>query len=167
MRTLLATFAAVTVAALASANGAFAQTTYEISVELDDSTAADDDLLSAAALLAPDGEAAQSIRKLAAGVTGEIQILLHQRLQGDVLTLDDGTSVTLFEEDAIKAKKKIKKCTEIKCEYVEHGAQIYRGKGVGKPWMIVIPSGDCHRVINFITKTGTGKPEIYTTCEKF
>ena len=93
-------------ALLSVGRSAQAQTTYEISVVLDDSTAADGDLLNAAVLAAPSGEAVPSIRKLAAGLMLEVRLLVQQRIQNWILTLDDGVQVPLVEGDSIKANTK-------------------------------------------------------------
>src|SRR6185503_16700106 len=94
------------VAVLATAGAAGAQSVYEISVDLDESTKADGELLTAAAVSAPAGDASQSIRKLAAGFVGEVQILLNRRVDRyGMLTLDDMTVVALTDEDAIAVKK--------------------------------------------------------------
>ena len=102
-------------ALLSVGRSAQAQTTYEISVVLDDSTAADDDLLNAAVLAAPSGEAVPSIRKLAAGLMLEVRLLVQQRVQDWILTLDDGVQVPLVEGDSIKANMK-KRCTSLTCD---------------------------------------------------
>ena len=142
-----------------------AQVTHEITVELDDATAGDDDLLLTVLSKMPLGELPQGLRKLAAGSIIEVQLLLAGRLDGDLLTLDDGTVVTVGEDDFIKAKKK-KKCKE-KCEPpTDHGAVIVR-KGHGHPIMILIQAGDCLRVLDWrFYKDGTGRPFISVECKK-
>ena len=111
-------------ALLSIGRSAQAQTTYEISVVLDDSTAADGDLLNAAVLAAPSGEAVPSIRKLAAGLMLEVRLLVQQRVQDWILTLDDGVQVPLVEGDSIKANMK-KRCTSLECD-----AQLHRRDSV-------------------------------------
>ena len=112
-------------ALLSVGRSAQAQTTYEISVVLDDSTAADDDLLNAAVLAAPSGEAVPSIRKLAAGLMLEVRLLVQQRVQDWILTLDDGVQVPLVEGDSIKANMK-KRCTSLACDPNYTGAILVR-----------------------------------------
>lgn len=130
LRTLcLACSAVLTVAAAAQA-----QSIYQISVELDESTTADGDLLTAAAVTAPAGDASQSIRKLAAGFVGEVHILLNRRIDRDgMLTLDDMNVVALAEEDVIEVKK-------VDCK-------VDCGGGGGGVTVIVLRN-----------KTGTGRP---------
>ena len=101
-------------ALLLSSVPAMAQTNHEISVLLDDATASEDDLLAAAAVTLLD-EAPQSIRKLAAGILGEVQVMLNQRLSGDLLTLDDGTQAAAIDGDQITVHKKKKACKEPPC----------------------------------------------------
>ena len=142
-----------------------AQTTYEISVVLDDSTAGDDDLLNAAALAAPSGEAAQSIRKLAAGLMLEVRLLVQQRVQDGILTLDDGAQVRLLEGDSIKAKKR-ERCTSLACDPNYTGAILVPAHvpGGGSPSYIEIyKDGVCARSLWF--PFDGHKPFVQTGCE--
>jgi hypothetical protein len=94
------------VAVLVTAAAGNAQSVYQVKVDLDESTVADGELLTAAAVTATSGDASQSIRKLAAGFVGEVQILLNRRVDRyGMLTLDDMSVVALTDEDAIEVKK--------------------------------------------------------------
>jgi hypothetical protein len=152
------------VALLSVGRSAQAQTTYEISVVLDDSTAADGDLLNAAVLAAPSGEAVPSIRKLAAGLMLEVRLLVQQRVQDRILTLDDGVQVPLVEGDSIKAKMK-KRCTSPEC-VPDYGAILVGqvpGTGSGTPsYILIYKDGVCARSLTF---PGDGhKPFVQTGC---
>jgi hypothetical protein len=72
---------------------------------MDPLTSADDELFTAASMAAPAGELAHQLRKLAAGLYMELRLLALQRVDGDVLTLDDGSQVVLQEGDTIRARK--------------------------------------------------------------
>ena len=140
-------------ALLSVGRSAQAQTTYEISVVLDNSTAADGDLLNAAVLAAPSGEAVPSIRKLAAGLMLEVRLLVQQRVQDWILTLDDGVQVPLVEGDSIKARMK-KRCTSLPCDPNYTGAILvhFHGPGSGTPSFIEIyKDGVCARSLTFPT----------------
>ena len=147
---------------LVSAPPAFAQLTHSISVLLDDATASEDDLLAAAASTLADGDAPQSIRRVAAGIIGEVNVLLNQRLSNDTLTLDDGTQVVVTEVDFIEVKKK--KICKINCGGGNDnpaGAVVFFGKGHGQPVSINITNGQgCFREISFLKKGGNGAPII-------
>lgn len=161
MRNLLRTWCVVG-AILAISSAAQAQTIYVISVEMDAATAADDDLLTAATMVAATGDASQAIRKLAAGIMGEIHILVNSRIDHatSTLRLDDGTTVALVEGDVIEARKtKTPICELVKCPSTETGAVIIRKGGTtGRPDAITIFMGnDCSRQILF---TGPGKPKV-------
>ena len=142
-----------------------AQTTYEISVVLDDSTGADDDLLNAAVLAAPSGEAVPSIRKLAAGLMLEVRLLVQQRVQNWILTLDDGVQVPLVEGDSIKANMK-KRCTSLECDPNYTGAMLStHGPGGGTPSIIEIyKDGVCTRSLWFPSPDDGHKPFVQTGC---
>ena len=145
-----------------------AQATYEISVVLDDSTAGDDDLLNAAVLAAPSGEAVPSIRKLAAGLMLEVRLLVQQRVQNWILTLDDGVQVPLVEGDTIKANMK-KRCTSLPCDsnYTGYTGAILDpapSPGRGTPTYIYIyKDGVCARSLTFPFEGH--KPFVQTGCE--
>ena len=111
---------------LATAAVSSAQSVYTVTVMLDESTAADDDFLAAAVGNVLDGDAPQQIRKLGAGIIGEAQVLLGNRLQGDDLVLDDGSVVALAEEDEIAIVKVTQKCTDKGCTDHSNGAVILR-----------------------------------------
>jgi hypothetical protein len=151
-------------ALLSVGRSAQAQTTYEISVVLDDSTAADDDLLNAAVLAASSGEAVPSIRKLAAGLMLEVRLLVQQRVQDRILTLDDGVQVPLVEGDSIKAKMK-KRCTSLACDPNYTGAILVgHVPGGGTPSYIEIyKDGVCARSLWFPFEGH--KPFVQTGCE--
>jgi hypothetical protein len=156
---LLAVFAIAVVAV-----PAHAQNTYEITVGLDDATTADDDLLTAAALAAPVGDVAHSLRKLAAGVMLEVRLLLQRRLSNDFLTLDNGLQVALVEGDTIRAKK-AKKCTSQTCDQTVNGAILIPAPGIpgnGTPTYIEIyKDGICTRSLTF---PGDGPPSLQAGC---
>ena len=136
------------------------QTTYEISVVLDDSTAADGDLLNAAVLAAPSGEAVQSIRKLAAGLMLEVRLLVQQRVQDRILTLDDGVQVPLMEGDSIKANMK-KRCTSLECDSNDAGDSVPHVPGSGTPSFILIyKDGVCARSLWFPSPGDGHKPLV-------
>ena len=110
MRKLLLHAACLSLIALLPAEVAYGQSTYEITIDLDDATLADDELFDAALLAAPIGAAPQNLRKLVAGINGEVQVLLSQRIdENGFLTLDDGTLVALSGGDILMAKKARKK----------------------------------------------------------
>jgi hypothetical protein len=153
-------------ALLSVGRSAQAQTTYEISVVLDDSTAADGDLLNAAVLAAPSGEAMPSIRKLAAGLMLEVRLLVQQRVQNWILTLDDGVQVPLVEGDSIKAKMK-KRCTSLPCDsnYTGYTGAILDGHvpGSGTPtYVLIYKDGVCARSLTF--PFDGHKPLVQTGC---
>jgi hypothetical protein len=152
-------------ALLSVGRSAQAQTTYQISVVLDDFTAADNDLLNAAVLAAPSGEAVPSIRKLAAGLMLEVRLLVQQRVQDRILTLDDGVQVPLVEGDSIKAKMTTR-CTELPCPPNYTGAFLEHvpGTGGGTPSYIEIyKDGVCARSLWFPFEGH--KPFVQTGCE--
>ena len=151
-------------ALLSVGRSAQAQTTYEISVVLDNSTAADGDLLNAAVLAASSGEAVPSIRKLAAGLMLEVRLLVQQRVQDGILTLDDGVQVPLVEGDSIKASVK-KRCTSLPCDPNYTGA-ILDGHvpGSGTPtYILIYKDGVCARSLTF--PFDGHKPFVQTGCE--
>ena len=152
-------------ALLSVGRSAQAQTTYEISVVLDDSTAADGDLLNAAVLAASSGEAVPSIRKLAAGLMLEVRLLVQQRVQNWILTLDDGVQVPLVEGDSIKANMK-KRCTSLECDPNYTGAILFppdHVPGSGTPSRIEIhKDGVCTRSLTF--PFDGHKPFVQTGC---
>jgi hypothetical protein len=153
-------------ALLSVGRSAQAQTTYEISVVLDDSTAADDNLLNAAVLAAPSGEAVPSIRKLAAGLMLEVRLLVQQRVQNWILTLDDGVQVPLVEGDSIKANMK-KRCTSLECDPNYTGAILIPDHvpGGGTPSYIEIyKDGVCARSLTFPSPSDGHKPFVQTGC---
>jgi hypothetical protein len=128
-----------------------AQTIHEITVILDDATAADQDLLSAAASAAPAGDAGQAVRKLASGVLLEVRLLVDQRVADGVLTLDDGSLVTLTDGDRIRART-MKKCSTSPCLTVVNGAVLIPspGSGGGTPTYVEIyKAGLCTRMLTF------------------
>ena len=149
-------------ALLSVGRSAQAQATYEISVVLDDSTAADGDLLNAAVLAAPSGEAVPSIRKLAAGLMLEVRLLVQQRVQNWILTLDDGVQVPLVEGDSIKANMK-KRCTSLECDPNYTGAILCcQVPASGTPSFIEIyKDGVCARSLTF---SDGHKPFVQTGC---
>jgi hypothetical protein len=153
-------------ALLSVGRSAQAQTTYQISVVLDDSTAADNDLLNAAVLAAPSGEAVPSIRKLAAGLMLEVRLLVQQRVQNWILTLDDGVQVPLVEGDSIKASMK-KRCTSLPCDPNYTGAILepVPSPGRGTPTYISIyKDGVCVRSLTFPDPSDGHKPFVQTVC---
>lgn len=85
---------------------AIAQSTHTISVLADEATAGDLGMLASAVLATADGDASQPIRKLGAALVGELRILMNQRIAGDLLTLDDGTTVVLTDGDSISVTEK-------------------------------------------------------------
>jgi hypothetical protein len=133
-----------------------AQSVHRVSVTMDESTTADDDLLTAAAYAAPAGNASQSVRKLAAGLVGEVQLLLNQRVdQNDMLTMDDGSVVALSEDDVIEVTKK--KACEKDCPGGgggSNGVVIIR-KGTGRPVAIEFHIGGVCRRLTFVEQ---GRP---------
>ena len=152
---------------LLSAPPVLAQVTHSISVLLDDATSSEDDLLTAAATNLADGDAPQSIRKLASGIIGEVHVLLNQRLSGDTLALDDGTEVVVTDQDFVEVRKKKKAicklppCGEGEGDTNPAGAVVFFGKGRG-PLTITIQNGQgCTRLISFFTKSGNGRPQIF------
>ena len=157
-------------ALLSVGRSAQAQTTYEISVVLDDSTAADDNLLNAAVLAAPRGEAVPSIRKLAAGLMLEVRLLVQQRVQNWILTLDDGVQVPLVEGDTIKANMK-KRCTSQPCDpdYTGYTGAILEpvpSPGRGTPtYIFIYKDGVCARLLTFPSPPDGHKPFVQTGCE--
>ena len=154
-------------ALLSVGRSAQAQTTYEISVVLDDSTAADGDLLNAAVLAASSGEAVPSIRKLAAGLMLEVRLLVQQRVQNWILTLDDGVQVPLVEGDSIKANMK-KRCTSLECDSKDNGAILVgqvHGTGSGTPtYILIYKDGVCTRSLTFPSPSDGHKPFVQTGC---
>ena len=148
---------------LSVVHSAHAQTTHVISVVLDDSTAADNDLLNAAVLAAPSGEAVPSIRKLAAGLMLEVRLLVQQRVQDRLLTLDNGIQVPLMEGDSIKANIK-KRCTSLACDPNYTGAIVAAHvPGGGTPSYIEIyRDGVCLRSLWF--PFDGHKPFVQTGC---
>jgi hypothetical protein len=153
-------------ALLSVGRSAQAQTTYEISVVLDDSTAADGDLLNAAVLAASSGEAVPSIRKLAAGLMLEVRLLVQQRVQDRILTLDDGVQVPLVEGDSIKANMK-KRCTSLPCDPNYTGAILVPAHvpGSGTPtYILIYKDGVCARSLTFPGDGDGHKPFVQTGC---
>lgn len=154
MRSVAKALLIVTAAAsIAGTDLAQAQTTHEITVQMDAATTADDGLFTAAALAAPAGEVAQSIRKLAAGLLMEVQIAAQQRFDQGVLTLDDGSQIALQEGDRIRVKK-VQACpTPEPCNPTATGAVIIPfpiPPGSGGPAIIEIyKDGVCTRAVYF------------------
>jgi hypothetical protein len=129
---------------------------YEMELEVDSATWEDHDLMEELLLTLPDGPAPRNFRKLIAGVVGEFRLALGGRVNGDALTLDDG-SVVLATAKKKKAKKKHPKRA--------HGASIQFDKdGRGQPELIVIRAGDCVRVLQFPLGEDAGAPKIHSKC---
>ena len=150
----------VCVAFAAFADRADAQTTYEITVRMDPLTSADDELFTAASMAAPAGEVAHNLRKLAAGLYMELRLLALQRVDGDVLTLDDGSLVVLQEGDTIRAKK-VRSCSPPQyCDPTPTGAVLLPFPPVpasGTPSIIEIyRNGVCTRAL-FSRSRGTSR----------
>ena len=151
----------ICLALAAVADRADAQTTYEITVVMDALTSADDELFSAASMAAPAGEVAHNLRKLAAGLTMELRLLVQQRIDGNVLTLDDGSTVALQEGDTVRAKK-LRSCSSPQdCDSTASGAVLFPFPPVpasGTPSFIQIyRDGVCIRELVF---QSNGKPTI-------
>ena len=89
---------------LALAMGAAqAQRTHSIAVQLDASTQVDADLLSMAAKGSTPGAVPQMVRKLVAGLLGEMQLLVAGRIDPyGLLKLDDGSMAQLVDGDEIR-----------------------------------------------------------------
>jgi len=140
----------VAIASLVAGAGVLeAQTIHEISVILDDSTASDQDLLSAAASPAPAGDADQAVRKLGSSVLLEVRLLVNERVAAGVLTLDDGSLVTLTDGDLIRARTM--KCSTSPCTVV-NGAVLTPspGSSFGTPTYVEIyKDGLCTRRLTF------------------
>ena len=152
MGRLFNAFSAVLALSLASAAPAEGQTTYDITVQLDEATAADDDIFTAAAMAAPAGEIARSLRKLSAGLLLEVRLLIEQRVHDGLLTLDNGLQVALVEGDRIRAKK-VTKCSGDGCEQKSNGAVLTPfppNPGSGTPTYVdIYKDGVCARTIIF------------------
>lgn len=165
MRSVAKAFLVVTAAAfIAGTNLAQAQTTHQITVQMDAATTADDDVFTAASLTAPAGEAAQSIRKLAAGLLLELQIAAQQRITQGVLTLDDGSLVAIQDGDSIRVLKTPACPPEGPCNPAATGAVIIpfpHIPGSGGPSIIMIyKDGVCVRAFFF----DGGRPFISPGC---
>jgi hypothetical protein len=153
MRVTILALLFVCVGLVAFAGRADAQMTHQITVVMDPSTTADDELFKAATIAAPSGEVAQSLRKLAAGLFIELQLLVQERLDREVLTLDDGSLVVLREGDTIRAKK-VKYCAPPQyCDPLPTGAVLLPFPPVpssGTPSIIEIyHQGACTRALFF------------------
>ena len=143
----------VCLAIVAFAGRADAQITHEITVVMDPSTTADDEVFTAATIAAASGEVKQGLRKLAAGLYIELQLLVQQRLDREVLTLDDGSLVVPREGDTIRAKK-VKACSPPRyCDPIPTGAVLLPFPPVpssGTPSIIEIyRDGVCTRALFF------------------
>jgi hypothetical protein len=134
----------------AFADRADAQTTYEITIVMDALTSADDELFTAASMAAPAGEVAHNLRKLGAALAMELRLLVEQRIDGGVLTLDDGSLVVLQEGDTIRGKK-VKSCAPSQyCDSTVTGALVTRTGPTGTPSRIEIYlKGVCTRMLEF------------------
>ena len=98
------------------------------------------------------------MRKLAAGLVGEVQLLVNQRIvQNDMLVLDDGTVVALVEDDVIEVTKK-KVCDSKDCPDGgggSNGVVIIRGKGSRRPAAIEFHNSQGCRRLDFVDQ---GRP---------
>lgn len=128
-----------------------------VTLDVDAALWEDDELMSVALASLPNGEVPRGVRKMVAGVIGEMHILLSKRISGDLLTLDDGTTV-----DARSGKKKAAKKKK-----ANGGATIiWDGDGRGQPEQIVIRSGHCVRFLIFPTGDASGPPTMGAKCAK-
>lgn len=113
-RTIGFTFALVSAAVLSSNVGA--KSTYHITVNLDETTRGDMDMVRTSVQNAQVGsEVPRSLRRLANGAAGELALLASQRVDAvGNLRLDDGTTVPLVEGDEVVASA----AGETQVEYV-------------------------------------------------
>ena len=96
-----ASLAVVFAVALGTAAGA--RSTYNITVNLDETTRGDLDMVSTSVQTASVGsEVQRSLRRLANGAAGELALLASQRVDAaGNLRLDDGSTVALMEGDEV------------------------------------------------------------------
>jgi hypothetical protein len=85
-----------------------AQTEYVITVDVDEATASDLELVASYTEGAQDGAAApKSIRKIANSATGEVATLAESRIDDSGnITLDDGSVAMMIDGDSVKIRPK-------------------------------------------------------------
>ena len=157
--------AGVTVAAAASlvlAVTVSGNSSYSITVQLDETTQGDIDVVGASVeSTAPGAEVQRSLRRLATSAAGELSILADQRIDSNgVLTLDSGLTVALAADDEVT----VSAVGEPEVEYVNaSGARIraprkrvviipqcQTGSCPMKPYAILITTNSgCRRLLLF------------------
>ncbi len=79
-------------------------TDHAVTLTIDQETSGDLSLVMGFTATAADGDTApRALRGIMAASVGEIHIALKQRIDGDVLILDDGSSIVLLDEDTVTA----------------------------------------------------------------
>lgn len=82
--------------------GVRGQSSYRVSVSLDETTRGDMDVVGTSLEKAAAGsEVPRSVRRLATSAAGELALLADQRVSAGNLTLDDGTIVALMPDDEV------------------------------------------------------------------
>ena len=81
-----------------------AQTTHEITEDADEATIGDLDIIKGALATATAGDpVSKSLRRVVMAATGELQLLLRNRIDDfGILTLDDGSLVGLLDGDGVR-----------------------------------------------------------------
>lgn len=148
-----------------------AQSSYSITVSLDETTRGDLDVVGTSLGNSAHGtEMPRSVRRLANSAAGELALLASQRIAGGNLTLDDGTIVPLLPDDEVS----VSVAGEPRVEYVTAlGTKLTAPKksvviipaacGTDhcsmKPLLIVvIAGGQCRRAVFF------EHPPVVTGC---
>lgn len=142
-----ASFLAIAVMCFSFANAVRAQTNYTISVDVDEATGSDIQLIEDSLGGATEGtQVPRTLRGIVMSALGEVLSQANARVdEFDMLTLDDGTRVPLLDEDTfiIEAKLPLKKFGPVfACKKKK---VIVSGRGGCQPECVRLPNG------NFVT----------------
>jgi hypothetical protein len=120
-----------------------AQTNHTISVDVDEATGGDIQLIEDSLANAAEGsQVSRSLRGIIMSALGEVLPAVNARIdEFDILTLDDGSKVALFEEDSItvETKRLVKKFgPQFACGKKKI---IVSGRGGCQPECVILPTG--------------------------
>lgn len=128
-----------------------------VTLDIDAALWEDDEMMVALLSATPDdGEVPRNIRKIVAGVVSEMQIALNNRIQGDMLMLDDGKLADLKAGKKKAAKKK---------KAHKSGATVFWTAGdKGQPAAIMIRTETRVRILCFPPGSAQGAPHFNIKC---
>jgi hypothetical protein len=141
IKALLASLATAGFVMFGQAN---AQSVHSITVTVDSSTAGDTSLVEGFLNTAPDEtDVTQSLRRITMAIAGEIALAANARISDDdLLSLDDGATVLLFEDDVINVALKGEKGGEFGPIFGKCVVKKKKSPGGGcRPIAVVTPNG--------------------------